>query len=189
MLAIRVKLPPNKKYLSSCIQMDFIRCELPSVAVLPITKRSLFKINSFKPNYSQLPQKIREWPLPLRHWIYFANWACRANFLSTTTMCLWRISPTFWTLTGGQYVIHLSDILYFAHRSRQKRYEELSRVLRRYKHLLMLKWAGRGNDRKGVEATKSGELAVECPACPHPGRNMPYNPTEQTLNKPWVFFI
>jgi len=37
----------------------------------------------------------------------------------------------------------------------------------------MLKRAGRGHDPAGVEGTSEGELVVECPACPHPGRNLP----------------
>jgi len=37
----------------------------------------------------------------------------------------------------------------------------------------MLKRAGRGQDPEGAGATAQGELAVECPACPHPGRNLP----------------
>ena len=37
----------------------------------------------------------------------------------------------------------------------------------------MLKRAGRGQDPSGADGTQEGELAVECPACPHPGRNLP----------------
>lgn len=37
----------------------------------------------------------------------------------------------------------------------------------------MLKRAGRGHDPAGAAATKVGECAIECPACPHPGRNLP----------------
>lgn len=40
---------------------------------------------------------------------------------------------------------------------------------------MALKRAGRGQDPAGVEGTSQGELAVECPACPHPGRNLPDN--------------
>jgi hypothetical protein len=40
---------------------------------------------------------------------------------------------------------------------------------------MALKRAGRGQDPLGVEGTAQGELAVECPACPHPGRNLPDN--------------
>lgn len=39
----------------------------------------------------------------------------------------------------------------------------------------MLKRAGRGHDPAGVEATKEGECAVICPACPQPGKNMDDN--------------
>lgn len=38
---------------------------------------------------------------------------------------------------------------------------------------MMLKRAGRGHDPSGAEGTAEGELAVECPACPHPGHNLP----------------
>lgn len=38
---------------------------------------------------------------------------------------------------------------------------------------MALKRAGRGHDPRGIESTSSGELMVECPACPHPGRNLP----------------
>ncbi|KIM87974.1 hypothetical protein PILCRDRAFT_3683 [Piloderma croceum F 1598] len=37
----------------------------------------------------------------------------------------------------------------------------------------MLKRAGRGQDPLGCDATQEGELAFECPACPHPGCNLP----------------
>lgn len=37
----------------------------------------------------------------------------------------------------------------------------------------MLKRGGRGHDLRGAEGTESGELAVECPACPRPGVNLP----------------
>ncbi|KAJ7576761.1 hypothetical protein C8J56DRAFT_1061475 [Mycena floridula] len=43
-----------------------------------------------------------------------------------------------------------------------------------FRHLRALKRAGRGNDAiRKVEETEPGELAVECPACPHPGINLP----------------
>lgn len=45
--------------------------------------------------------------------------------------------------------------------------------MRQWRHLKLLQRAGRGQDPDGVEATREGSLAQECPACPHPGRNMP----------------
>jgi hypothetical protein len=38
---------------------------------------------------------------------------------------------------------------------------------------MALKRAGRAHDPAGIEATSNGGLMVECPACPHPGRNLP----------------
>ena len=38
---------------------------------------------------------------------------------------------------------------------------------------MALKRAGRGHEPGGIDATSKGELTVECPACPHPGRNLP----------------
>jgi hypothetical protein len=70
-------------------------------------------------------------------------------------------------------LFHLNYFL--THALFQKRYDELSRVIRRYKHLLLLKRSGRGNVANGITTTSDGQLAIECPACPHPGRNMPEN--------------
>ncbi|KAF7970236.1 hypothetical protein HWV62_24724 [Athelia sp. TMB] len=55
----------------------------------------------------------------------------------------------------------------------KNRYDEMRPVMRMWRHLKMLKRAGRGHDPEGVEATRMGECAVECPACPHPGKNLP----------------
>lgn len=57
--------------------------------------------------------------------------------------------------------------------SLQYRYQDFHRTFRIWRNLLLLKRAGRGHDPAGVDATTQGELAVECPACPHPGRNLP----------------
>lgn len=53
------------------------------------------------------------------------------------------------------------------------RYRVLLRCMRQFRHLKWCKRGGRGNDPSGIEGTKQGELAVICPACPVPGRNLP----------------
>ncbi|KAJ3017904.1 hypothetical protein NUW54_g473 [Trametes sanguinea] len=53
------------------------------------------------------------------------------------------------------------------------RYKQFCHVVRLWRHLQQLKWAGRGHDPAGVEATQAGSLAVQCAACPHPGKNLP----------------
>jgi len=52
----------------------------------------------------------------------------------------------------------------------------------------MLKRAGRGHDSRGAEATSHGELALECPACPHPGRNLPDNWKQDTDQSFVIYF-
>ncbi|KAF7377196.1 CxC2 domain-containing protein [Mycena sanguinolenta] len=53
------------------------------------------------------------------------------------------------------------------------RYREFLRMTRAYRNLLMLKCGGRGHDPGGVNGTQAGELAIQCPACPRPGVNLP----------------
>lgn len=48
-------------------------------------------------------------------------------------------------------------------------------MIREWRHLKMLKRAGRGHDPGGILATAEGECAVLCPACPQPGKNLPEN--------------
>ncbi|KAH9911957.1 uncharacterized protein BXZ73DRAFT_56700, partial [Epithele typhae] len=53
------------------------------------------------------------------------------------------------------------------------RYKQFSHCIRLWRHLVALKRAGRAHDPAGAAATQPGDLAVECPACPHPGINLP----------------
>jgi len=55
----------------------------------------------------------------------------------------------------------------------KSRYRALIRMGLQWRHLKLLKRAGRGNDPSGVLGTKPGELAILCPTCPHPGINLP----------------
>jgi hypothetical protein len=57
------------------------------------------------------------------------------------------------------------------------KYKALSRMGLQWRHLKLLKWAGRAHDftGAGVEETKPGELALRCPSCPYPGINLPQN--------------
>ena len=47
------------------------------------------------------------------------------------------------------------------------------RIVREFRHLKLMKRAGRGNISGGLASTKTGDLCVECPACPIPGVNLP----------------
>lgn len=51
----------------------------------------------------------------------------------------------------------------------------MHRAFRLWRNMMAWKRAGRGHDRTGIDGTSAGELVVECPACPHPGKNLPNN--------------
>ncbi|KAJ6479765.1 hypothetical protein C8R45DRAFT_832682 [Mycena sanguinolenta] len=53
------------------------------------------------------------------------------------------------------------------------RLPQFMHMVREYRHLQMSKRAGRGHDPLGITATSTGELAIPCRACPHPGINLP----------------
>ncbi|GJE98768.1 CxC2 domain-containing protein [Phanerochaete sordida] len=53
------------------------------------------------------------------------------------------------------------------------RLKSFLRVIREWRHLMMLKRTGRGFEPGGVEATAPGELCLRCPACSRPGYNLP----------------
>ncbi|KAJ7584153.1 hypothetical protein C8J56DRAFT_1054689 [Mycena floridula] len=55
------------------------------------------------------------------------------------------------------------------------REDQLRLMVREWRHLHMVKRAGCSHDPAGVEvaSSKAGALALRCPACPHPGINLP----------------
>ncbi|KAG1769718.1 hypothetical protein EV702DRAFT_1181707 [Suillus placidus] len=53
------------------------------------------------------------------------------------------------------------------------RYSAFMRMVHEWRNLRQLRRGGRGHDPGGIAETKAGELAVLCPACPHPGKNLP----------------
>ncbi|KAA1479641.1 hypothetical protein DENSPDRAFT_862064 [Dentipellis sp. KUC8613] len=58
-------------------------------------------------------------------------------------------------------------------RQPKNRYAEFSRAVRCFRNVRMAKRGGRGHDPGGMEKTEVGSMAIECPACPQPGRNLP----------------
>ncbi|KAF9471168.1 hypothetical protein BDN70DRAFT_939144 [Pholiota conissans] len=71
-------------------------------------------------------------------------------------------------------------------RSPPDRYQAFMRMIREWRHVRMLKRAGRGHDIAGVKGTKLGECAVICPACPMPGINLLPNWRERPVSDRWL---
>ena len=49
------------------------------------------------------------------------------------------------------------------------------RIVHQWRNLKQLKCGGRAYEDGGILGTNPGELALLCPACPHPGVNLPPN--------------
>ncbi|KAF8215615.1 hypothetical protein K438DRAFT_1560258, partial [Mycena galopus ATCC 62051] len=52
------------------------------------------------------------------------------------------------------------------------RYQPFLWMSCQWRHLMMLKWAGRRHNQSGVLGTAAGELALGCPVCPDPKVNL-----------------
>ena len=84
----------------------------------------------------------------------------------------WSRSPT--TLAWGShrfvfpaYCLYARNLQYL-----QTKYNELSLVFRIYVYLRQLRRGGVTHTVGGLSAIPQGGLAVECPACPQPGRSL-----------------
>ncbi|EIW74480.1 hypothetical protein CONPUDRAFT_67415, partial [Coniophora puteana RWD-64-598 SS2] len=66
------------------------------------------------------------------------------------------------------------------------RYESFMRMVREWRHLKMLKRSGRGHVEISLNETPEGACAVLCPACPHPGKNMPDGWENAPKPKRWL---
>ncbi|KAJ3501027.1 hypothetical protein NLJ89_g9529 [Agrocybe chaxingu] len=71
----------------------------------------------------------------------------------------------------------------------KSRYRALFRTILQWRHLKLLKRAGRGHDPAGILATKPGELAVQCPSCPRPGINLPEGWRDVSDGKKFLYMM
>ncbi|KAF7426460.1 hypothetical protein PC9H_008829 [Pleurotus ostreatus] len=79
------------------------------------------------------------------------------------------------------------------------RYEPFMRMMREWRHLHFLKRGGRMSDPEGPAGTAQGELALKCPACPHPEINLPpdwekappqtSDRADPGLGRGWSYFV
>ncbi|KAL7280499.1 hypothetical protein ACG7TL_005431 [Trametes sanguinea] len=67
------------------------------------------------------------------------------------------------------------------------RYMACMAMTRQWRHLKSLKRAGRGHVPFGMAESHEGSCAVECPACPHPGKNIPKDWNNAPPDKKWVY--
>ncbi|KAF7980030.1 hypothetical protein HWV62_40156 [Athelia sp. TMB] len=73
----------------------------------------------------------------------------------------------------------------------QDRYRAFTLMARKWRHEAMVKRGGRAYDPREnrVEATKQGELAVLCRACPVPGVNLPDNWEDESPERAFLYWL
>ena len=64
----------------------------------------------------------------------------------------------------------------------------MSRCVRQWRHLKDIKRGGAGHTSTAVDDLGDGALAIECPACPHPGRNLPPEWENESRDRAYVLF-
>ena len=64
----------------------------------------------------------------------------------------------------------------------------MSRCVRQWRHLKDMKRGGAGHTSTAVDDLGDGALAIECPACPHPGRNLPPEWENESRDKAYILF-
>jgi hypothetical protein len=77
-------------------------------------------------------------------------------------------------------------ICYTAYIYLQYRYHEMSRCVRQWRHLKDIKRGAAGHTTAPVDDLEGGAFAMECPACPHPGRNLPVEWEKESGDKAYV---
>lgn len=71
----------------------------------------------------------------------------------------------------------------------KERHKEFMRMVHEWRFLRGLKRTGRGHDEGGVAATKEGDCALLCPACPQMGINMPASWKAIPRAKRWLYAL
>ncbi|KAJ7818926.1 hypothetical protein B0H13DRAFT_2132258 [Mycena leptocephala] len=71
----------------------------------------------------------------------------------------------------------------------KNRYAEFLRMTKQWRHIRMLKRFARGHDPLGITNTKEGECALLCPACPHPGKNLPLGWEDVPAGKKFLYAL
>ena len=104
-------------------------------------------------------------------WISFTSFRhkTRQTFTtSTTPLFASQIVPVYLLRSYVAFLLVCRTILTY----NQHRYNEISLVFRMWIHLHLLKRGGGGHQTSSIESLADGSIAVECPACPHPDRNV-----------------
>jgi len=65
----------------------------------------------------------------------------------------------------------------------------MSRCVRQWRHLKQIKRGGGAHIKTGLSSVSDGAFALECPACPHPGRNLPQDWDQAPEDRQYVYLL
>ena len=65
----------------------------------------------------------------------------------------------------------------------------MSRCIRQWRHLKDIKRGAAGHTSVAIDSLGDGALTIECPACPHPGRNLPRGWENAAEDKAYVLLL
>ncbi|TDL14825.1 hypothetical protein BD410DRAFT_733580, partial [Rickenella mellea] len=116
------------------------------------------------PHRNQL-LRVRWWPATVDRPQTVATFTALDTFLQLSLQSKLNMYDFYLSM------VHLTDNA--GVQNLKERYKEWLRCVREFRHAHTAKRSACGHDPGGVQATQSGECAVECPACPQPGRNLP----------------
>ncbi|KAG1855591.1 hypothetical protein F4604DRAFT_1883229 [Suillus subluteus] len=74
-------------------------------------------------------------------------------------------------------------------RTDNDRYSVFLCIMSEWRHLKALKQSGQGHNPADLEAMHEGELAVLCPACPQPGKNLPEDWQSAPPSEQWLYAL
>ncbi|KAF7971367.1 hypothetical protein HWV62_21322 [Athelia sp. TMB] len=123
-----------------------------------------------------------------------ASWFPATN-LNPKTAATFRVLETFHLLSfeskcsGFEFYYTLARLMdnTSAH-AISDRYSAFMRMVREWRHIKMVKRAGQGHQSDGAAMYDPGKCAVMCPACPHPGRNLP-DGWEHDKDRSWLYTL
>ncbi|KAG2101391.1 uncharacterized protein F5147DRAFT_747022 [Suillus discolor] len=99
--------------------------------------------------------------------LHFPQSACTKRVLEFFLVLTWSSK-----VSGYEFYTSLERLTDNTHLNVPK-YKEFMRMVRQFRHIKLMKQAGRGNVTGGIYKTEPGALAIKCPACPQPGVNLP----------------
>ncbi|TDL15288.1 hypothetical protein BD410DRAFT_732930, partial [Rickenella mellea] len=154
---------------------DDIPCPYPSPSSEPMTVIDTSGIHTIQVVFCDCPTRC----LSRRIQLLRVRW-WPATIDRPQTVTTFRALDTFTQLTLQSKINMYDFYLALTHltdntdtKALKYRYKEFNRCVREFLHIHTAKRGARGHDPGGIPLTQAGECAVECPACPHPGRNLP----------------